>query len=225
MSRAPAVPSPATPPAAGVPTASPPRTPVPWWVLPAIVLSGLVGALMARWMEGPPPPVAQAPAIGVEGSAQARATLPSPLPSAPPMSPPDAKTPPAGAVPAPLSGAIELSGMLMVAGQPAMALVGVGGAPAVLVRPGDRITATAVVVSIEASAMQVRDGGRVSRIEVSSAPSRIAAAPLRPVATAPADAMPAPAAGVAPAPAEDAPGSGNAAFRAAIEDKVRAMGR
>lgn len=216
MSRAPAVPGTATPPAAGGSPASPPRTPVPWWVLPAIVLSGLVGALMTRWMDTPPP--AQAPAVAVDGPAAARVALAAPPPAAPPQLPPESKSPAA-----PPSGTIELSGVLMVAGQPAMALVSVGGGPAVLARPGDRITATAVVVGIEASAMQVRDGGRVARIEVSAMPARIAPPAQRPVSPAPPDA--AAAAGVAPAPAGDAPGSGNAAFRAAIEDKVRSMNR
>ena len=69
----------------------------------------------------------------------------------------------------------------------------------------------------------VRDGDRVSRIEVAASPIRIAVAPLQPAVAAPTVA--APAAGVAPPPAGDAPGSGNAAFRAAIEDKIRSMNR
>lgn len=112
----------------------------------------------------------------------------------------------------------------MVDGQPAMALVSVAGAPAVLVRQGDRVTATAAVAGIETNAMLLRDGDRVSRIEVTASPIRMAVAPSKPPGVAvPTSA--APAAGVAPAPAGDAPGSGNAAFRAAIEDKIRSMNR
>ncbi len=186
---------------------------MPWWVLPAIVLSGFVGALMARWVDGPT--TAPAPA-----AVATRADAP---PTTQPDSRPTATAPAATAIPASPAARVELSGVLMVDGRPAMALVSVAGAPAVLVRQGDRVTTTAVVAGIETSAMLLRDGDRVSRIEVTAAPTRIAAAPLQPTVTAPP--APVPAAGVAPALAGDAPGSGNAAFRAAIEDKVRSMNR
>lgn len=126
-------------------------------------------------------------------------------------------------MPAAPAARVELSGVLMVDGRPAMALVSVAGAPAVLLRQGDRVTATAVVASIEAGAVQLRDGDRISRIEVTAWPTRISSAPLQPAVSLPAVA--APAAGGAPAAAGDTPGSGNAAFRAAIEDKIRSMNR
>lgn len=194
---------------AGPPAEGPARSAVPWWVLPAIVLSGFVGALMARWVDGPP--AAPAPAAVATAA------------SLPPSLQPAASSPAVSSVPAAPAARVELSGVLMVDGQPAMALVSVAGAPAVLVRQGDRVTATAAVAGIETNAMLLRDGDRVSRIEVTAAPTRIAAAPLQSTVAAPTVA--APAAGVAPAPAGDAPGSGNAAFRAAIEDKIRSMNR
>jgi hypothetical protein len=194
---------------AGPPAVGPARAAVPWWVLPAIVLSGFVGALMARWVDGPT--AAPAPA--------AVTTVASP----PPNLQPAVSSPSTLAVPPAPAARVELSGVLMVDGRPAMALVSVAGAPAVLVRQGDRVTATAAVAGIETHAILLRDGDRVSRIEVAASPIRIAVAPLQPAVAAPTVA--APAAGVAPPPAGDAPGSGNAAFRAAIEDKIRSMNR
>ena len=194
---------------AGPPAEGPARATVPWWVLPAIVLSGFVGALMSRWVDGPPAALAPAAAVTVA--------------SPPPNPQPAVLSPPLPALPAAPAARVELSGVLMVDGRPAMALVSVAGAPAVLVRQGDRVTATAAVAGIETNAMLLRDGDRVSRIEVTASPVRRAVAPMQPGLAAPVAV--APAAGVAPAPSGDAPGSGNAAFRAAIEDKIRSMNR
>jgi len=111
----------------------------------------------------------------------------------------------------------------MVDGRPAMALVGVGRAPAALLRIGDRLTATAVLASIEANAIWVQDGAIRTRVSVSTPPASTARAV---VAVVPLQSSPESRAaeGAALSPAE-APGTGNAAFRAAVEEKLKTMNR
>lgn len=208
-------------PNAGAPAAHVARAPVPWWVLPAIVLAGFVGALMARWVDRPSASVAAESAGASSAASAASAGRPVAVQT---LEPPRLAAPPAASLSPAVAARVALSGVLMVDGRPAMALVSVAGAPAVLVRPGDRVTASAVVSGIEANAMLLREGEQVSRIEVTAGPVTVAAAPLPPAAT-PAPQGAAPMAGAAAPPAGDAPGSGNAAFRAAIEDKVRSMNR
>lgn len=184
---------------------------MPWWVLPAIVLSGLVGALMARWIDAPAPQPPVAPQVAA----------PAAVVNLAPAMPVASAAAPRAAAPAELA----LSGVLMVDGRPAMALVSVGRAPAGLLRVGDRLTATAVLASIEANAIWVQDGTVRTRVPVSGSLAATARSPAPMVPSeAAAGTRVATGASVAPLPAE-APGAGNAAFRAAVEEKLKAMNR
>ena len=201
--------------APGAPPAAPAaKVAVPWWVLPAIVLSGLTGALMARWIDASAPPPPAAPQATAPAAALAAA-------SAIPLAPASAPAPPAAAAAADWS----LSGVLMVDGRPAMALVSVGRAPAALLRAGDRLSATAVLASIEANAIWVQDGALRTRVPMSGAWATTART-LAPALPPDAASTPRVAAGAAVAtPPAETPGTGNAAFRAAVEEKLKAMNR
>jgi len=181
--------------------------PLPWWVLPAVFAAGAVGALLARWTF-PAPLVETATAIA---PAQGLAALQAPSQAAP--------APAASARPA--SPAVEMSGVVLIEGRPALALVAVDGAPATLRRPGDALGHGTVLLRVAAEGLVLSDGPRERHVRLTGPVTVVADAP-QPAALA---AMPPPP-GTFALPALDEPaGSGNAAFRAAIEERVRALRR
>jgi len=112
-----------------------------------------------------------------------------------------------------------LLAVVTVDGVPSLALVG-GESPRLL-RAGDLMPGGAAVLAVETRALVLREDGRVRRLELTGPVVTLASAPP---ASAP-PAMPPPGFGAMPMPPtpDDRVGSGNAAFRAAVEEKARSM--
>ena len=116
---------------------------------------------------------------------------------------------------------VVLSGVAVGMGGGNVAIVSINQRPDMLVRVGDAMTATATVVRIDDASMTYRFAGADLRVFVK--PLQSVAAPIKP------DAPPKPLPGfVAGAPpmaraAGTEPGSGNDAFRQAIEKKMQAI--
>ncbi len=129
---------------------------------------------------------------------------------------------PATATPAaPAAPAVVLSGVAVGVGGGNVAIVSINQRPDMLVRVGDAMTATTSVVRIDDSSMTYRFAGAEWRVFVQ--PQRQVSAPIK--LEAPAKPLPGFVAG-APAVARSAgaePGSGNDAFRQAVEKKMQAI--
>lgn len=129
-----------------------------------------------------------------------------------------ASLPTAAAATAP---AVVLSGVAVGVGGGNVAIVSINQRPDMLVRVGDAMTAAATVVRIDESSMTYRFAGTEWRVFIKPQPSVTAPIKL--------DAPPKPLPGfVAGAPAMarapgTEPGSGNDAFRQAIEKKMQAI--
>ena len=198
-----------------------PQQPVPWWVLPAIVLAGLAGAAATRWWEAPPAHDGRAPAMPSIGASAPAA------PAAPAVPVRTAGVPAVEAE----SERIVVSGVLLVDGSPSLAVVTVGAAPPRLLRVGDAARPGATLLRIDADRVTVTDGSGVRTLAVSGPPTELqtrAALPVTGVAASasrePAASVPPPEYGAIALPQVDpAAGRGNAAFRAAVEAKARAM--
>lgn len=191
-----------------------PRT-APGWLWPALAAALGLGALVAVALTPPsmtvPPPEKWAmPAAPV-------ASAPLPLPATSATLPPPA--------------APVLKAIVTVDGAPRLALVEHAGSR--LVKVGDVLPDGAAVVAIEPRSLVLRDAGIELKlaldgavVALSSAPAA-APAPSSASASASASALPPPGYGAIPMPpnpAEDQrAGSGNAAFRAAVEHKARTM--
>jgi hypothetical protein len=130
------------------------------------------------------------------------------------------------AVPVEAPAAETLAGIATIDGVPSLALVVTGGRPALL-RTGDPVDAAgAMVTAIEAQAAVITAAGGATRRLPLHGPALAQSSPA-PQPASSARAMPAlpPAGyGAVPMPPDDGrAGSGNAAFRAAVEERVRAM--
>lgn len=128
----------------------------------------------------------------------------------------------AASVPAPLAPAVMLTGVAVGADARNLALVSIDRRPEVLLRVGDAMTASATVVHIDDTSMTYRQAGVDVRLAVK--PARAAAAAVAQAAAPPttypgfmADAPP-----MARVNGRE-PGSGNDAFRQAIDKKLQSI--
>lgn len=182
----------------------------------ALWLAAAGGAALAGWTLMPTVPPVPAAASSPEPVAMIApyVSAVAVVPSAPALTPAPA---PATSV-APV---VRLSGVAVGARGGNLALVSVDGRPEVLLRVGDRLGPSATVFRIDVEAMTYRYAGIDRRVFV--VPSRAGAV------TPGAAAVPAPLPGfVAGAPdmaraGGREPGSGNPAFRQAIERKMQAI--
>lgn len=115
----------------------------------------------------------------------------------------------------------RLAAVVSVDGVPSLALV-TADAPR-LVRAGDLLADGAAVLAVEERALVVRAAGIVQRLALAG-PVVALASPASAASSA-APSLPPPGYGAMPMPpqADERVGSGNAAFRAAVEEKARSM--
>lgn len=152
------------------------------------------------------------------GRVEAPATPGTAVIGLPTLSVPSAPLP---AVPAPAPPSVVLSGVAMGVGGGNVAIVSINQQPDMLVRVGDALTATASVVRIEESSMTYRYAGTEWRVSVK--PMQSVAAPNPPAVPAkPLPGFVASAPAIARAAGAE-PGSGNDAFRQAVEKKRQAI--
>lgn len=182
----------------------------------SVAAAVLVAAAAAWWWWAkaePAPVVATAPAAWPAPTAPevAAPALPPPAVPATLASPPSA----------PRAPVVTLAGLMVGADRQPLAVVSVDGGPESLVRVGDALGGTASVVRIDEGSLTYRFGSLEFRVTVrprDGAPALITLAP--PVQTQPGFVAAAPAIA---RPAGTLPGSGNDAFRQAVDKKLQAI--
>lgn len=178
----------------------------PWWLWPALAVALAVAALVALIAT---PPAAMIPPDNVE------------MGKWPPASP--STSPPVAAASAAQPAVPVLRAVVTVDGLPRLALV--DSPKPVLVQVGEVLPGGAAVLAIEPRALVLRDGGVELRLVLDGAVVALASLPAPAPAAASTAQLPPPGYGAIPMPpqGDERAGSGNAAFRAAVEDKARTM--
>lgn len=177
---------------------------VPKWLLP----SWLAAAALGGWLVY----------AGIHTTAPLQAPAAAPTTSSPTQGPSSGAAASAG-----LPSAPRLAGIVSLDGQPRLALLALPDAAPRLAAVGDVIPGVGAVTAIEPAALVAREGGSERRLVLAGAVVALQSA--TPAAAAPA--LPPPGFGAIPISPQPDPnvGSGNAAFRAMLEEKARAMRR
>lgn len=183
------------------------RTRAPWWVLPAVFAAGLCGALLSRGMAPAAAPAVVAAAGGTAAT-----------PAAPIQGPAQADH-------------LSLQGVVVLDGQPLLALLRDASTGTVRVaRDGDALGPGLVVRGIETERVTLAHAGGTLALSMAPVPppSAVPAPRVPPAAMPQAAGSPsggAPASDIAALPPLPEGQNGNAAFRAAIEERLAALRR